>query len=391
MPQGVAVATGYAWSESERHRFTDVLLQESSKYGFVLFDAGCRIRAWSHGAHVITGFSEGDALGQPGSMLFVPEDIAQGMDRQEFREAASFGYAQDERWHARKEGRFWSSGVTMAMRGGNGETEGYLKVFQDATHGRTRMKYLENVAQEAKLRRDSLELLVGTIAHELRNPLAPLRGAAEVLQMRESEDPYAREAVAIVRRQIDLLHRLVEDLVDQARVRSGKLRLEYAQLPLQHLLRDAIAAVSPQAKTQGVTLHVVCPEIALMVEVDEGRLHQVLVNLMGNAIKYTPAGGGVWITGTADQSHFLVKVRDDGQGIDAELLPQVFDAFTQARDATTARGSGIGLGLALVKQLVTLHQGTVEVRSDGPGKGSEFIVRVPLRRPQGQTPEPMPR
>jgi two-component system CheB/CheR fusion protein len=212
-----------------------------------------------------------------------------------------------------------------------------------------------------------------------------------VLQLRGSDDPYVSEAVAIVRRQIDLLNRLVEDLIDQARVRAGKLRLEYTQMPLQHMLRDAIAAVAPQAKANGITLRASCPEVALPVEVDEGRLHQVLVNLIGNAIKYTPAGGDVWVTGTADQTHFLVKVRDNGQGIDAELLPKVFDAFTQADDASTARGSGLGLGLALAKQLVTLHQGTIEARSDGPDKGSEFIVRIPLRRPQGETREPLPR
>ena len=386
------MTASYAWAASDRERFTDILLRDSTQFGFILFDgAGC-IRAWSHGAEHITGFSESDVLHQPGAMLFVPEDVEQAMDRQEFTEACNFGFAQDERWHARKEGaRFWSSGLTLAMHGADGRVDGYLKIFRDATHLRTRTKYLENVAQESMQRRKSLELLVGTIAHELRNPLAPLRGAAEVLQMRASGDPLAGEAVAIVMRQIDLLNRLVEDLVDQARMRAGKLRLDYAQLPLQRALREAITAVVPQAKTRDIALHVLCPEVPLVIEADEGRLHQVLVNLIGNAIKYTPAGGDVWITGTADQSHFLVKVRDNGQGIDAELLPKVFDAFTQAHEATTARGSGIGLGLALVKQLVTLHQGTVEVRSDGPGKGSEFIVRVPLRRPQGQTPEPMPR
>lgn len=386
------MAATYAWSERDRERFTHILLQGSTQYGFVLFDADGRIRAWSHGAQHITGFAEDEVLGQPGSMLFVPEDVEQGMDRQEFSEAREFGFALDERWHARKEGaRFWSSGMTLALHDDRGEVDRYLKLFRDATHMRTREKYLENIAQEARVRRDALEVLVGTIAHELRNPMAPLRGAAEVLQLRGSDDPYVREAVGIVRRQIDLLNRLVEDLVDQARVRAGKLRLEYAQLPLQPVLRDALAAVAPQAKAGGITLHASCPEIALPVEVDAGRLHQVLVNLIGNAIKYTPAGGDVWITGTADQTHFLVKVRDNGRGIDAGLLPKVFDAFTQAQDASTARGSGVGLGLALVKQLVALHQGTIEVRSDGPGKGSEFIVRIPLRRPQGETREPLPR
>ena len=384
--------SGYTWSESDRQRFVDVLLQQSSKYGFVLFDADTRIRAWSHGAHHLTGFSEGDVLGQPGSILFVPEDVEQGMDRHEFHEAGEFGFSTDERWHARKpEGRFWSSGVTRALHDDAGQVDGFLKIFRDATHLRTRMKYLENVAQEARLERESLELQVGTVAHELRNPMAPLKMAASLLKLRLPADPSLQQAVAIIDRQLDLLSTLVEDLVDQARLRAGKLRLEYGRHVLQDVVRDAISAVAARAAEQGITLHEAWPDVPLMVEVDAGRLQQVLVNLIGNAIKYTPGGGDVWITGTADQSHFLVRVRDNGQGIDATLLPQVFDAFTQAHAASTARGSGIGLGLALVKQLVTLHQGSAEVRSAGPGKGSEFIVRIPLRRPHGESQEPMPR
>jgi PAS domain S-box-containing protein len=386
------VPSGYTWSESDRQRFVDVLLQQSSKYGFVLFDADTRIRAWSHGAHHLTGFSEGDVLGQPGSILFVPEDVEQGMDRHEFHEAGEFGFSTDERWHARKpEGRFWSSGVTRALHDDAGQVDGFLKIFRDATHLRTRMKYLENVAQEARLERESLELQVGTVAHELRNPMAPLKMAASLLKLRLPDDPSLQQAVAIIDRQLDLLSTLVEDLVDQARLRAGKLRLEYGRHVLQDVVRDAISAVAARAAEQGITLHEAWPDVPLVVEVDAGRLHQVLVNLIGNAIKYTPAGGDVWITGTADQSHFLVRVRDNGQGIDATLLPQVFDAFTQAHAASTARGSGIGLGLALVKQLVTLHQGSAEVRSAGPGKGSEFIVRIPVRRPHGESQEPMPR
>ena len=384
--------SGYTWSEGDLRRFAEILLQQSTKYGFVLMDAETRVRAWSHGAHYLTGYSEEEVLGQPGSILFVPEDVERGLDRHEFHEARDFGFSNDERWHARKpDGRFWSSGVTLATHDDAGRMDGFLKLFRDATHLRTRMKYLENVAQASELERDALQRQTGTVAHELRNPMAPIKLAAQVLKQRLPVDSDLQQAGAIIDRQVDALGTLVEDLVDQTRLQAGKLELDYGRHALQDLLRGAIAAVAPRAMAQDVALHEVVPEVALVVEVDAGRLHQVLVNLIGNAIKYSPAGRDVWITATADQSHFLVRVRDNGQGIDAALLPRVFDAFTQAHAASTARGSGIGLGLALVKDLVTLHQGTVEVRSAGPGKGSEFIVRVPLRRPHGETPEPMPR
>jgi two-component system CheB/CheR fusion protein len=138
-----------------------------------------------------------------------------------------------------------------------------------------------------------------------------------------------------------------------------------------------------------VDLKAVLSAVPVQVEVDPDRMHQVIVNLLNNAIKFTPNGGSVVLLANVDQSHFLVQVKDTGKGIGPHLLPRIFDMFTQAEGAGSHRGEGLGVGLALVKQIVSLHQGSVEVRSEGKGKGSEFIVRIPLRQPRGPGPEPL--
>jgi two-component system CheB/CheR fusion protein len=130
------------------------------------------------------------------------------------------------------------------------------------------------------------------------------------------------------------------------------------------------------------------PPVPVKVNVDARRLLQVVVNLLNNAIKYTQDGGNIWLTATVDQTHFVCYVKDDGQGISSELLPRIFEMFTQADSSHAERGAGLGIGLSVAKEIVSLHQGTIEVRSEGAGSGSEFTMRIPQRPPRGSEPEP---
>lgn len=172
--------------------------------------------------------------------------------------------------------------------------------------------------------------------------------------------------------------RLVEDLVDMVRAGQGKMNLAYERVQLQTLLQEAVAGVREAAVTKGIALLTVFPPMPVTVEVDPGRFTQVIVNLLNNAIKFTPAGGNVSVWANLDQRHFMVKVQDSGVGIGPELQPRIFETFTQFEGAATGRGQGLGIGLALVKHIVSLHGGSVEVRSEGAGKGSEFMVHLPL-------------
>jgi signal transduction histidine kinase len=191
-----------------------------------------------------------------------------------------------------------------------------------------------------------------------------------------------QQPLEVMDRQMAFLERFVEDLVDMMRVQTGKLSLTYSTVSAQQLVAEALEVINEAAASRQVVVQPVLPAVPLHVEVDDKRMVQVLVNLLGNAIKFTQPGGSVWISITADRTHFFVFVKDNGKGIAPELLTQVFDAFTQAGGADTHRGEGIGIGLAVVKEIVALHKGTVEVQSKGEGKGSEFIVRMPLRKPR---------
>jgi two-component system CheB/CheR fusion protein len=363
---------------SASHGLAERVLHESRQLGVIHLDVQGHVTRWNHGSEFITGFAAADVIGKHFGFTFTAEDLARQVDQLELVTARTLGASDDERWHVRRDGsRYWASGTTLAMKS-DGVLQGYFKVFKDVTHLRSRMKLLENEADALARELADRELHLGTIAHELRNPLLPIRSVAAVLK---KQDPDGRHAslVKILERQVGYLDRLVEDLVDITRVKTGKLALQHQVVPLQRLLASAIDELRDDAQQRGVSLQLLAPAAPIEVEVDEARLHQVVSNLLTNALKFTPSGGLVTVLANVEHDHFLVHVKDTGKGIGPELLPKIFDMFTQAQPRSSERGAGLGIGLALVKEIVALHAGTVEVRSEGPGKGSEFIVRMPLK------------
>lgn len=384
-----------SWNDEDARAFSELMLCGTRQLGVIMYDTAGEITGWNRGAHFITGFPDNEVIGQPLAMLFVPEDRALRLDEHERNTAGTVGFAEDERWHLRKDGSvFWSTGVSVPIRRQGAEVTGFVKVFRDATHLRSRMKYLENLVQQSQGQRMECDRLIGTVAHELRNPLAPLKNAIELMGASPEVAGRQAQSLSIMQRQLAQLERLVEDLMDFTRVQAGKLRLAYQTVALQDVLAEALQGCRSAADQKGVALSSVFPPTSIEAQVDPQRLLQVVVNLLNNAIKFTPGGGRVWLTFSTDLSHFLIQVTDNGKGISSQLLPRIFEAFTQASGAESHRGSGLGLGLAVVKEIVSLHGGTVEVRSEGPAKGSEFIVRIPLRPgpvPPGREGEASPR
>jgi PAS domain S-box-containing protein len=381
---------GAAYTRQDASALMRLLFEESDQIGVVFMGVDGCIRGWNYAASHITGFSEEEVVGQScGSILFTPEDRERKLDDHELQTARIVGFAHDERWHMRKDGlRFWSSGVCLPLKDRKGELTGFVKSYRDMTHLRARMKFLENSLQEQATRHGQHDAFVSTIIHELRSPLSPLKAATRVIQQLQPPGGALEQALGMIDRQTAALERLVEDLVDLTRVKTGKLSILYERAQLQSLVLNAVDASRPAAVRKQIEFHLSLPSVPIELELDPGRMHQVLINLLNNAIKFTPAGGSIWVTATTDQTHALIFVKDNGIGIAPDLLPQIFDMFTQAPDSNTHRGSGLGIGLALVKQVVELHQGTVEVRSEGHGKGSEFSVRVPQRKPHGSENEP---
>jgi signal transduction histidine kinase/CheY-like chemotaxis protein len=215
------------------------------------------------------------------------------------------------------------------------------------------------------------------LGHELRNPLGTILFAAESLR-RNAERPPSGKHLDIVHRQATHLARLVDDLLDVSRVTAGKLVLSPKVLDLSLAMQTVVQGAQERIQKRGLSVQVNAPGEPLPVEADPVRLEQVLSNVLTNAIKYTPPGGRIDITLQRAASSARLSVRDTGIGMEAEMVPRVFELFAQAPTAIARTQGGMGIGLTLVKHLVELHQGRIEARSDGPGKGSEFIISLPL-------------
>jgi signal transduction histidine kinase/CheY-like chemotaxis protein len=215
------------------------------------------------------------------------------------------------------------------------------------------------------------------LAHELRNPLAPIRNAVEVMRLRPEAPPEFSWACDVIDRQIRQLTRLVDDLLDVSRITRGKIDLRSDVIDLCVAAQHAVEASRPFVESKGHILNVNLPPDSLRVHGDPARLAQVLTNLLINAAKYTEESGQIWLAARREGSDALVSIRDNGVGIPADMLATVFDLFVQVEQAIDRTQGGLGVGLTLVKRLVELHGGSVAANSAGPGKGSEFVVRLP--------------
>jgi len=219
---------------------------------------------------------------------------------------------------------------------------------------------------------------LATLAHELRNPLAPIRNAVSLMQMGGLSDSMTEWYRTLIDRQVTHLTRLVDDLLDASRITSGKITLQRQPVSLALVVENAADSSRPLIDARKHTLDVELPGEPLQVEGDPVRLTQVVLNLLNNAAKYTPECGMIRLSVEREGENAVLRVRDTGLGIPADLLPRVFDLFTQGDRSLDRAEGGLGIGLTLVRRLVEMHGGAVEAHSDGPGYGSEFLVRLPL-------------
>jgi signal transduction histidine kinase len=219
---------------------------------------------------------------------------------------------------------------------------------------------------------------LGVLAHELRNHMTPIHYCFRGIQMSSGDPVLVERAAEVIDRQVQLLARLIDDLLDLARIREGKIRLCLAPTDIRTVVKDAIETSRPLIESLGHDFTVTLPQETLSLNADASRLAQAVANLLNNAAKYTKEGGRIGLLVERGKSEVQIRVRDSGMGIPAELLPKVFDLFHQV-DATLHRSQGgLGIGLSLVRQVVLSHGGTVEAFSKGPGQGSEFLIRLPL-------------
>jgi PAS domain S-box-containing protein len=253
----------------------------------------------------------------------------------------------------------------------NGKLRGGFGISQDITERRR----LEDALREADRRKDEF---LATLAHELRNPLAPISNGLHILQLPGIDNKTVERVREMMTRQVNNMVRLVDELMEVSRITRGKIELRKEKIDLAEVLQSAVETSRPFIEASQHQLDLDLPTEPLMLEVDKMRLTQIFANLLNNAAKYTPEGGRIWLSARREDAQAVVSVRDNGMGIPAEMLPKVFDLFTQANRTTHRAQGGLGIGLTLVHSLVTLHGGNVKVDSEGAGQGSEFTVRLPL-------------
>ncbi|HEV8481522.1 MAG TPA: PAS domain S-box protein [Candidatus Eisenbacteria bacterium] len=248
----------------------------------------------------------------------------------------------------------------------------------------------EHALQEADRRKDEF---IAVLAHELRNPLAPVRNAAHYLKLREFSDPDVRQPLEMIDRQVNLMSRLIEDLLDVSRITRGVLELRRERVMLSELVAAAAEACRHEVDGRRHEMRISLPDDPIALYADRARLIQVLCNLITNAAKYSPPGGRIDIRAVTHDQALEFSIRDQGVGIPPDKLTEIFNLFAQLDRSLEKQGGGLGIGLTLARQIMELHQGTIEARSEGLGKGSEFILRMPMlpaREPRKPNPASKP-
>jgi PAS domain S-box-containing protein len=342
---------------------THVDYLEGLMEGFVAYDGGWIMTYMNASAERTLGRQRAEVLGKTWHQAF-PHAVGNPVDHMYQR-------VKSTRQPERMEYFYPHYKTWMEISASPLENGGVGVYFRDISDRKT----AEAKLQETARRKDEF---LATLAHELRNPLAPIVNAVEVLHMQGSlaEGPVA--ARGIISRQLKLMVRLIDDLMDANRVTSGKLELRRSRVTLDAVIEQALETSRPLMR--GHDLEVKLPDEPVWLDADPVRLAQVFSNLLNNALKYTPPGGGIRVLAErrAGEDQVTIRVKDNGIGIAPDHMPRLFEMFSQAEGARERSEGGLGIGLALARALVEMHGGTVEASSEGHGRGSEFVVRLPV-------------
>ena len=358
-----------------------LMIEAVQDYAIYMLDPQGMVTSWNAGAQRIKGYRRDDVLGRHFSRFYEQKDIDAGLPWEELAAARREGRAESEGWRVRKDGqRFWARFVLTPVYDQDGHLRGYVKVTQDLTERRH--------AQDLEKATKNVNEFIATLAHELRNPLAPIRTATQVMAKTPPGDPLHESMRRTIERQGAQLARIVDDLLDITRITRGQMPIEHAAVDLADAVRRAIETAAPQIQAGRHTLDVDVPAQGLGVRGDLHRLSQAIGNLVGNAARYTPSGGNIAIKGRAEGGSAVLRVRDTGRGIEPHVLPRIFDMFVQGRQPADRVTGGLGVGLALARRIAELHGGSLDAASEGENRGSEFTLRLPLAQAAASTAAP---
>ena len=376
-----------------------LIMENARDYAIFTMDLQRRVTSWNVGAERLVGWTENEVKGRSGDVIFTPEDRSAGAPELEQKEAVTNGRAADERWHVRKDGtRFWGSGSMMSMHDAAGKVVGLVKIFRDETERRNAKTALEQsrhelmaalednqrARAEVEAAAAAKDQFLAVLSHELRTPLTPVLMSVHGLLKRPDLPAPARQAIEMIERNVKIEAHFIDDLLDVTRISRGKLEITREPVEVHEIVRSAIEIVQHDiaAKSQRLTVMLSAPETKLSG--DPVRLKQAVWNLLKNAAKFTPEGGTITISTRNEAGAIQIEVKDTGIGMTNEEMARIFDAFSQGSENIHRVYGGLGLGLAIVKATVEAHGGTLAASSDGHGKGSTFLVTLPLETPDSK-------
>jgi len=350
-----------------------LLVDGVQDYAIYMLDTDGKITSWNTGAQRITGYSADEVIGRRFELFHRPDELRAGEPDEELRTALMYRRSHKSGWRLRKDGTpLWADVVTTPLRDPQGELRGYAQVMRDLSE-RKRMEELEEQGRR-------VNEFLAMLAHELRNPLAPIRNALGILAVSREASPQVAWCREVIERQTTTLTRLVDDLLDMSRITRGKMQINGVPMDLNAAVERALEAARPFIESRRHRLDLRLPPEATPVTGDMTRLTQVFLNLINNAAKYTREGGRIEIEVECNPEDCIVRVTDNGLGIPPDLLERVFDLFAQGERTLDRSEGGLGIGLTLAKRIVILHGGMIRGESEGVGKGSTFTVVLPRLR-----------
>jgi PAS domain S-box-containing protein len=346
-----------------------LLVDGVKDYAILMLDSEGKVESWNTGAEAIYGYAASEMIGTHFSRFYTPEDLARNWPEHELAVARAEGRFEDEGWRLRKDGStYWASVIIAALYDSEHRVRGFAKVTRDLTT-RQRMEALQE-------RERQMNEFLAMLGHELRNPLASIVNALGL--MRTTPGQQEVEPRDVIERQTAHLARIVDDLLDVSRITRGKIALQRQILDMNQVVARTLEACRPVIDARKHAVALLLADAELLVDADPTRLSQVVLNLISNAVKYTPIGGRITLAVSREHSEAVLRVRDTGIGIPPTLLSKVFDLFVQGDRSLDRTEGGLGIGLTLVKRLIEMHGGSVAASSGGTGQGSEFVVRLPL-------------
>ncbi|HEX6177625.1 MAG TPA: ATP-binding protein, partial [Thermoanaerobaculia bacterium] len=361
-----------------------LLVESVVDYAIYMLDAEGRIVTWNTGAQRIKQYRTDEVLGKNYSIFYPEEEVRAGKPKRDLDTSIRDGRFEEEGWRVRKDGgRFWANCVITPVFDDTGTLRGFAKVTRDITamreleeqrEARQRAEAIARAAEQANREKDDF---IAVVSHELRTPMTSILGWARMLALGDLDDDTYRGALDAIQRSAKTQAQIIEDLLDESRIASGRLHLERRAVDFATVIDNAVRMAQPQANGKDIDIVVNPGDASCQLYGDPLRLQQVVGNVLANAVKFTPEGGRIFVTLRREGTMGALEIRDTGRGIDPALLPHVFDRFRKG-DSSTDRIGGLGLGLAIARHLVELHGGSIDAGSGGEKKGATFTIRLPL-------------